>query len=240
MMEITSQLRARPETDRQAPEAFTLIELLVVIAILSILAALLLPVLSRGKKSAARTQCCNNLKQLAYAINMYADDHDDQLPGPIWQGLYPVYDSTTTLFMPYYIAKYLGLPEPSYTIQGVQVAVCPASARITGFSINNQLSTSTSQTLSYIETIVVTNVKDDVISRPFGYPYEQLPNGTTNEPPKRLREIRNPSSSWALEDTDQQNAVSAALYYPFIPAKPAHDTVRNELFFDWHVEAVKP
>ena len=44
----------------------------------------------------------------------------------------------------------------------------------------------------------------------------------------------------AMEETrDQQNAVSLATYYNFIPPTPAHVTVRNELFFDWHVAAVK-
>jgi prepilin-type processing-associated H-X9-DG protein/prepilin-type N-terminal cleavage/methylation domain-containing protein len=60
---------------RRAP-AFTLVELLVVIAIIAILAAVLLPTLSRSKGSAQRIKCVSNLRHLGIAMQLYWNDHD--------------------------------------------------------------------------------------------------------------------------------------------------------------------
>ena len=61
-------------------KGFTLIELLVVIAIIAILAAILFPVFSKAREKARQAACTSNQKQIALAVNMYAQENEESLP----------------------------------------------------------------------------------------------------------------------------------------------------------------
>ena len=88
---------------------FTLIELLVVIGVIAILAAMLLPALTKAKERARAIQCVGNLRQWGTAYQLYADDNDDFLPrrGQGVQALFQL-NRPTDWFNA--LPGYLGLP----------------------------------------------------------------------------------------------------------------------------------
>lgn len=95
--------------------AFTLIELLMVIATIAILAALLLPALSKAKSSSRRAVCTGNARQINFALHLYANDHADRLDY-FTNNVYYAYKDC--------ILSYLGVP-PNVE-SNIAVFACPA------------------------------------------------------------------------------------------------------------------
>lgn len=64
----------------EEPQGFTLLELLVVMAIIAVLAALLLPGMTRAREAGRATACLSNLRQLGIALQLYVQDNQNHLP----------------------------------------------------------------------------------------------------------------------------------------------------------------
>lgn len=225
---------------------FTLIELLVVIAIIAVLAGLLLPALAAAKRKGYQTQCISNQKQIGIALQLYTDEHEDYLPsgppssnGGLFSTARASYDKTSSSELVFHLATYLHDPAPGPKTAVSRVFRCPAFERKAP-----NFTSPIGRKIFLLNDDIDPNPVNRI--RPFGYPAAPGPKANSIKI-SSLDNFLPPDSTFAVSDFDLSHPRVAAVVATLggadpwgdTPLPPVHGSVRNNLFFDWHVESVR-
>jgi prepilin-type N-terminal cleavage/methylation domain-containing protein len=207
---------------------FTLVELLTVIAIIGILGGILIVTVSKVRQSSYRAEGVSNLRQVGVAIQLYANEHNNFLPGPLWGGQGPSYELANQRTLGYHLWPYFGIPEPQ--AQAQEAAVLASKA----YKVARKDASAMSFYLNKLVNI------DGTIRDPWGYQIDTHASPLSQPMKVNVVAASAPRNTWAMKDVDQtMPEVAPAGWKSSLPEQPVYAPYRLYLYFDWHVEALK-
>ncbi len=190
-------------------------------AIVSVLLGFAHSAFSLAQQRAGALQGASILRQTGAATILYAAENNGRLPGPMWPGQIPIYDSSRPGRLVVDLAPYLTIQESA-----------------TPFLVDSfvpQLLKNRLETLVAEPRVFVLRTQLADGQQPFG----ALPGADGSEP-LPLAGLSNPGQTWMLSDADQQHpfVVGRPWQTSTIPSPVAPNSTRNVLFFDGRVESV--
>ncbi len=207
---------------------FSLIELLVAITVLAILATLIVGVSRSAYMSSQKAVAMNGLRSIGGAIQLYAQDNQGYLPGPLWSSANAFYGRTDERALGYHLAPYLGLPQTDSGPQVFPQASCPLFEDVRPAD----------GTPAYFITQSVTLPEGN--RNPWGYRSKSQSEDEGSRPQLLSRIImESDPDTWAMHAADAGNITNpSAGWASKILPEPLFGDVRLYLYFDWHVEFV--